>query len=119
MVINLSPAAADPALNTIATLAAGGSLELLSDEGGLLAALSIPAPAAEAAVDGEIEFREIKGEAVSAGRARAGRIVAPGGDELITFDVGDAKSNAMLKFPSAQLAPGDPIAIKSFRLVMP
>ena len=121
MIMNISAAAADTALDAIAGLMDGGSIELLSSEGSPLAVLKLSDPAAMPAIDGELELNEITEEdaAFASGAATAARIIGRDGSEVFTCDVGDENSDATIKLTPAEIVAGAPVRINSFKLAMP
>jgi hypothetical protein len=98
----------------------GGTIELMSDQR-VLAVLKLSSPAAMAAVDGEIEFNEIVEEdaALAQGNAVSARIVAADGSAVLSCDVGDENSDAVVKLNTTKIYRGGPVRLTSFRLVMP
>lgn len=121
VIMNISAAAADTALDAIAGLMDGGSIELLSSEGSPLAVLKLSDPAAMPAIDGELELNEITEEdaAFASGAATAARIIGRDGSEVFTCDVGDENSDATIKLTPAEIVAGAPVRINSFKLAMP
>jgi hypothetical protein len=118
--IELSAAAADAMLDVLAAMMDGGTIELMSDQR-ILAVLKLSSPAAMAAVDGEIEFNDIVEEdaALAQGNAISARIVAADGSEVLSCDVGDENSDAVVKLNTTKIYRGGPVRLTSFRLVMP
>ena len=119
--IELSPIAADAMLDVLSTLMDGGNIELMADNGRVLAVLKLSSPAAMAAVDGELEFNAIAEEdaALAQGNVTSARIVAATGDELLSCDVGDENSDAVIKRNTTTIYRGGSVRLTSFRLVMP
>jgi hypothetical protein len=107
-------------LDALAQMMNGGSIELLSDTG-TLAVLPLSNPAAQEAVGGELVFNRIAEEdaAVAQGNAAAARITAADGSLVFSCDVGDEKSDAVIKLNTTQIFRNSPVRLHSFRLVMP
>jgi len=107
-------------LDALASLMDGGSIELSSDDR-VLAVLRLSTPVAEPAIDGELEFREIEEEdaALAQGNATSARILAADGSEILSCDVGDENSDAVVKLNTMTIYRGGPVRLQSFRLVMP
>ncbi len=120
MIVNLSEAASNAMLNTLAEMMNGGSIELLSDTG-TLAVLPLSNPAAQEAIGGELVFNKIVEEdaAVAQGNATGARIVASDGSPVFSCDVGDEKSDAVIKLNTTRIFRNSPVRLHSFRLVMP
>ena len=108
-------------LNAIAELMDGGTIELLSDTQRVLAVMKLSNPAAKDAIGGELEFNKIAEEdaAPSQGTAMSARILASNGSEILSCDVGDEGSDAVIKLNTIKIFRGGPVRLKSFRLVMP
>jgi hypothetical protein len=120
VVLSLSDGASDVALDAITSLMGAGSLELLDDGDELLATLQLSDPAAPAALDGETVLNEIApGIAVAEGTAASARIVGADGAEVMTCDVGDMSSNAVIRLNTVAIEAGKSVAITSFTLRMP
>ena len=121
MIMNMAAEAANAALNSIAELMNGGSIEILSAEGNPLAVLKLSDPAAMPAFGNELELNEITEEdsAFANGTATAARIVGRDGGEVFTCDCGDENSDAVIKLSSAQISLGGSVSISSFRLAIP
>ena len=120
MIIELSEQAGNAMLDALSALMDGGSIELLTGDGKILAVLPLSYPAAMVAVDGEIEFNDIAQDLARAkGNATAARIVAADGSEIFSCDAGDENSDAVVKLTSTQINRGAPVLINSFRLAMP
>ena len=119
--IELSPIAADAMLDVLGRMMDGGSIELMADNGRVLAELKLSSPAAMAAVDGELEFNAIAEEdaALAQGNVTSARILGATGDELLSCDVGDENSDAVIKLNSTTIFRGGSVRLTSFRLVMP
>jgi hypothetical protein len=108
-------------LNALADMMSAGTLELLSSNGQVLAELQLSTPAAKQASGGELEFNKM-GEATASaqGNAEFARVVGLDGIEVVfSCDVGDEKSNAVIKLSGTQINRGAPVRISSFRLAMP
>lgn len=107
-------------LDELSRLMDGGSIELLTGDGRVLAALKLGSPMAQEAFGGELEFNAIaEKDAASTGRAELARIIARDGSEVFSCDVGDANSDAVVKLNPVQITRGAPVQLRSFRLVMP
>jgi hypothetical protein len=120
VIVNLSEDAGSVVLNALVPMMGSGWLELLSSDGKVLVVMPLSNPAAEEAIDGEIEFNKIgEGKVVLAGQAKVGRIVAADGGEVLSVDVGDEKSNAVIKLTTTKFWAGGVVWIDSFRLRMP
>lgn len=74
-----------------------------------------------AAVGGELEFNKIAEEdaALAQGSEETARIVAADGSEIFSCDVGDERSDAVVKLNPVLITRGAPARINSFRLSMP
>jgi hypothetical protein len=74
-----------------------------------------------AAVGGELEFNKIAEEdaALAQGSEETARIVAADGSEIFSCDVGDERSDAVVKLNPVQITRGAPLRLNSFRLSMP
>jgi hypothetical protein len=121
MNVELSDTAGNAMLDALSILMDGGSIELMSDNQRLLAVLKLSNPAAMAAVDSELEFNDIAEEdaALAQGNVTSARIVASNGNELLSCDVGDLNSDAVIKLNTTKIYRGGPVRLKSFRLAMP
>lgn len=119
--IELSPTAADAMLDVLSRLMDGGSIELTADNGRVLAVLNLSSPAAMPAVDGELDFNEILEEdaALAQGNVTSARIIGAAGDQVLSCDVGDENSDAVIKLNTTKIYRGGPVRLSSFRLVMP
>ena len=119
MIVELSETASNVMLEALSELLDGGSIELLSDQR-VLAVLKLSSPAAMPAIDGELEFENIAEEdaALAQGNATGARIVASDGSEILSCDVGDENSDAVIKLNTTKIYRGGPVRLKSFRLVM-
>jgi hypothetical protein len=120
-VIELSEAASNATLDTLSTLMDGGSIELLSDTDRLLVVMRLSNPAAGPAVDRILILDSIaEGVALGQGNASSARIVAKDGSEVLSCDVGDENSDAVIKLTgTTMIHRGQPVRLSSFRLVMP
>ena len=120
MIVNLSEDAGNATLNALVPMMGGGRLELLTSDGKVLVVLPLSDPAAERAIGGELEFNQIgESNAILMGHAKVGRIVGPDGTDVLSVDVGDEKSNAVIKLTTTKLYRGGRVQITSFRLRMP
>lgn len=120
MVINLSAAASDAALDTLASMMDGGRIELLADDDDLIATLKLSSPVAPAALDGQLEFNEIGvGPAVKAGQASTARILSAAGAEVFLCDVGTMDSDCVIRLDTTSISRGDQVRIGSFTLSIP
>jgi hypothetical protein len=120
VIVNISEDGANAALDTLGNMMNGGSLELLTGDGGVLATLRLSDPAAQTATGGELEFNEIaEGNAALTGQATSARIVASDGSEILSCDCGDENSDAVIKLGTTQISAGTPVRLDSFRLAMP
>jgi hypothetical protein len=120
MSIELSKTAANAMLDELGRIMDGGSIELRSDDR-VLAVLRLSTPVADPAIDGELVFNEIDEEeaALAQGTATDARIVAADGSEILSCDVGDENSEAVIQLNTTRIYRGSPVRLKSFRLVMP
>lgn len=120
MIIELSQEASNAMLDVLAGMMDGGSIELLTSDGRILAALKLGNPVAQEAFGGELEFNKVaERDAVLTGQAQSARIVAANGSEVFSCDVGDENSDAVIKLNPAQITRGAPVQLRSFRLMMP
>ena len=112
MIIQLSEIASNAMLDALASLMDGGSIELSSDDR-VLAVLRLSTPVAEPAIDGELEFREIEEEdaALAQGNATSARILAADGSEILSCDVGDENSDAVVKLNTMTIYRGGPVRL--------
>jgi hypothetical protein len=119
--ITLSETASNAMLDELSRLMDGGSIELLTGDGKTLAVLKLSSPVADPAIDGELEFNEINEEdaALAQGNAMAARILAADGNEILSCDVGDENSDAVVKLNTIKIYRGGRVRLDSFRLVMP
>ena len=120
MLVELSETASNLMLDALSALMDGGSIELMSDSK-LLAVLKLSNPAAMTAAAGKLEFNDIAEEdaAFAQGIATSARIVGADGSEVLSCDVGDENSDAVIKLNTTKIYRGGPIRLQSFRLVMP
>ena len=121
MIINLSEAASNAMLDTLGDMMDGGTIELASDNGARLAVLKLSYPAAGAADGGELVFNKIAEEhaAPEDGNASLARILTADGSEVFSCDVGDEKSDAVIKLNTTRIHRNGPVRLTSFRLGMP
>ena len=116
----MSEAVGNVMLDSVSIMMNGGSIELLTDDGRVIAELRLSDPAAMAAADGELEFNPIaEGDAVIAGQATTARVIGPSGDEIFLCDVGGADSDAVIRLGTTSISIGAPVRLNSFRLSMP
>jgi len=121
VIINLSEDAGNIMLDALGEFMNGGSIELLTDGQRVLAVLKLSTPAAMPAVDGAVELREIAEEdaAPNEGVASLARVLAADGREVFACDVGDSRSDCVIKLGTTSISLGAPVRISSFRLAMP
>jgi hypothetical protein len=121
VIIELSESAGNAMLDVLASMMDGGSIELLTGDGQALAVLNLSNPAAQDASGGNIEFNEIAEEdaARAQGIVEIARVVAADGSEILSCDVGDDNSDAVIKLNTTKIYRGGPVRLKSFRLAMP
>ncbi len=118
--IVVSETASNVMLDSVSIMMNGGSIELLTDDGRVIAELRLSDPAAMAAEGGALEFNKIaEGDAAIAGQATTARVIGRDGDEVFLCDVGTADSEATIKLGTTQITRGQPVRINSFRLAMP
>ena len=119
--IELSEAASNAALDTLSALMDGGSIELLSGTDRLLVVMKLSDPAAGPAADRMLILESIsEGIALGQGSASSARILASDGNEVLSCDVGDENSDAVIKLTgTTMIYRGQPVRLHSFRLVMP
>jgi len=119
--IELSPIAADAMLDVLGGLMDGGNIELMADNGRVLAMLKLSSPAVMPAIDGVMEFNEILEEdaALAQGNVTSARIVGADGSEVFSCDVGDENSDAVIKLNTTKVYRGGPVRLSSFQLMMP
>jgi hypothetical protein len=89
-------------LNAIAGMMDGGSIELLTGNGGVLATLKLSDPAAQTATGDST--RSPRATPRWQDQAATARIVASDGSEVFSCDVGDENSNGVVKLPRADHA---------------
>jgi hypothetical protein len=120
VIVNISEDGANTALDAIGRMMDGGSIELLTGNGGVIVALQLSSPAAMPAVNGELEFNKIaEGDAALTGQATFARVVAADGSEVFSCDVGTVDSDAVVKLGTTSISAGAPVRLDSFRLSMP
>ncbi len=121
MIVNLSEAASNAILDRLTTMMDGGTIELSSDNGEILTVLRLSDPAADAAIGAELVFNEIAEEdaALAQGNASSARVLAADGSEVFSCDVGDEKSDAVIKLNTTKIYRNGPVRLTSFRLGMP
>jgi hypothetical protein len=121
MIVELSLAASNAMLESLAGMLDGGSLKLLSEDDRVLAELKLSDPAVEDVSDGELVFASIAEEdaAPAQGLAISAKVYAADGEVIFTCDVGDENSDAVIKLNSTRIFRGSPVRLKSFRLSMP
>lgn len=121
MIVNLTEAASNAMLDVLTGLMDGGSIELLSIAGNVLAVLKLSDPAAPAADAGAVVLNSIGEEdaALARGQAATARILAPDGVEIFSCDVGDENSDAVIRLNTTSIYRGGPVRIRSFTLAMP
>jgi len=119
--IELSELAANAMLNVLASMMDGGSIEMLSVAGNVLAVLKLANPAAQIAAGGAVELNPISEEdgALARGAASTARILSADGDEILQCDIGDEASDAVIKLNTTQIYRNSPVRIRSFTLAMP
>jgi hypothetical protein len=119
--IKLSETVRNAMLDELSRMMDGGSIELLTHDGKILAVLNLSDPATDSAVDGELVFNEIEEEDATRaqGSAFEARIIAADGSEVLSCDVGDESSDAVVKLNSTRIERGGTLELRSFRLVMP
>jgi hypothetical protein len=120
MSIKLSEVASNAVLDTVGRMMDGGSIELMSDDR-VLATLALGSPATMPASGGELEFNSIAEEdaALAQGIVTKARIIGNSGGEVFSCDVGDENSDAVIKLITPKIFRGQPVQLKSFKLVMP
>jgi hypothetical protein len=120
MTIDLSEAAGNAVLNILGRMMDGGSIEVSSDSK-VLAVLRLSNPATMPASDGQLEFNAIIEEdaALAQGTATTARIIGPNGAEVFSCDVGDDRSDAVIKLNTTKIFRGGPVRLTSFKLAMP
>jgi hypothetical protein len=121
VIIELSQEASNAMLDVLAGMMDGGSIELLTSDGRVLASLKLSSPAAKEAFGGELEFNDIIEEdaALAQGDATAARVLAADSSHVFTCDVGDDNSDAVIKLNTTKIYRGGPVRLLSFRLAMP
>src|SRR5262252_2455984 len=121
MILNLSDDARNVMLDALAGLMNGGSLEILSDTQRVLATLRLSNLDAAAAVDGQLELNKIIEEdaAPATGTATVARVLTRTGAEVLSCDVGDRNSDAVIKLTTTTITAGGPVRLDSLQLSMP
>jgi hypothetical protein len=121
LIINISDVGGGAMLNALADTLGGGTIEILTADGVLLAVLQLSTPAAGPAADGELKFNEIADDdaARAEGAARSARIVGPDGAEIFSCDVGGYNSNAVIKLAPDFISVGERVRINEFKLKIP
>ena len=121
MVVDLSEPSANTMLDALASLMDNGRIELLSVAGNTLAILQLSSPAAEPAEGGQVMLNPITEEdaALARGQAATARILALDGNEIMSCDVGDENSDAVIRLNTTSIYRGGPVRIRSFTLAMP
>jgi hypothetical protein len=119
--LELSETASNAMLDVLAVMMDGGSIELQTGDGKTLAVLRLSSPAAMSAADAELEFNDIAEEdaALAQGNVTTARIIGADGNEILSCDVGDLDSDAVIKLNTTRIYRGGPVRLESFRLVMP
>lgn len=120
MIINLSEKVSNAMLVALGQMMDGGRIELHTGDGVILAVLNLSDPAAQAFA-AELEFNEIAEEpaARAQGIVEIARIFTADGTEVLSCDVGDENSDAVIKLNTPKIFRGGPVRLKSFRLAMP
>ena len=121
MIVDLSEAAGNAMLDLLGFMMNGGSIELRTGDGKVLAVLKLANPAAQDAIGRALEFNKIAEEdaALAQGTVLDARILASDGSEVFSCDVGDENSDAVIKLNTTKIYRGGPVRLQSFRLVMP
>jgi hypothetical protein len=119
--IDLSESAGNAVLDTLARMMDAGRIELMSDAQRVIAVLQLSSPAAMPAQSGELEFNSIADEdaALAQGIVTTARIIGNNGGEVFSCMVGDENSDAVIKLITPKIFRGQPVQLKSFKLVMP
>lgn len=120
MIVNLTEVASNAMLDVLGGLMDGGSIELQSVAGNVLAVLKLSNPAAGDATGGTLELNAIGEEdaALARGQAATARIVASDGSEIFSCDVGDENSDAVIRLNTTSIYRGGPVRIRSFTLAV-
>jgi hypothetical protein len=120
VIVNLSEAASNAMLDQLGKMMDGGTIELSADNGVTLAVHRLSHPAADTADAGNLVFNKIAEEdaALAQGNAASARILAADGSEVFSCDVGDEKSDAVIKLNTTRIYRNGPVRITSFRLGM-
>lgn len=120
VIVDLSETASNTALDTVATMMNGGSIEMLSADGNLLAVLKLSNPATGRASGGEVVFNEIaEGVALISGEVASARILSQDDQEVMLVDVGDESSDATIQLNTTNIAAAAQVRLTSFKLAMP
>jgi hypothetical protein len=120
VIVDISEDGANTALDALGAMMSGGSIELLTANGGVIVTLQLSSPAAMPAEGGELEFNKIaEGDAALTGQATFARVVAADGAEVFSCDVGTADSDAVIKLGTTSISHGAPVRLDSFKLSMP
>jgi hypothetical protein len=77
-------------------------------------------PATQDAIGGELKFNKIAEEdaALAQGNAESARILAADGSEVFSCDVGDERSDAVIKLNTTRIFRNGPVRLTSFSLRM-
>jgi hypothetical protein len=120
MSIDLSEFAGNAMLDTIGRMMDGGIIELMSDDR-VLARLQLSSPSAMPASEAILIFNTIIDEdaAIGQGIATSARIIGRTGVEIFSCDVGDDKSDAVIRLNTTKIFKGGPVRLTSFKLAMP
>jgi hypothetical protein len=121
VIIELSELAANVVLDALADIMHGGRIELRSEANSVLAVLKLSDPVAQEAVAGILEFNKIAEEdaALRQGEANSAQIIGADGERVLSCDVGDEDSDAVIKLNTTKIYRGGPVRLKSFYLIMP
>ena len=121
MIVNLSEGASNAMLDVLTGLMDGGSIELLSVAGNVLAVLKLSNPAAEPAEGGQVMLNTIKEEdaALARGQAATARILRSDGSEVFNCDVTDENGDGVIRLNTTSIFRGGPVRISRFTLAMP
>lgn len=121
MIINLSEETSNAMLDVLAGSMDGGSIELLSVAGNVLAVLKLSNPAAEPAEGGQVILNTIKEEdaALARGQAATARILRSDGSEVFSCDVTDENGDGVIRLNTTSIFRGGPVRISRFTLAMP
>src|SRR5262249_25911577 len=120
MTIELSFSSSNAMLDALAREMDGGSIELLGSTGQVLAVLKLSDPAALKASGGQLTLGHIAEDlATSTGLATSALVLGSNGREVLSCDVGDSNSTAVIKLTPQLITRGAPVRIDSFRLSFP